>query len=157
MTNLFYKQEVLHSPYFICLKCAGEYSDADLLSKFSLQNYQRKPSRPKLGAYAMVCENRKWTVLADDWYYTLWHMKSTRPALREMAQFHDAFAFSIGDCDQSFDFVYYRNGNLRRHYEVVDPDFKGGSVKSNFGEPLETEAVAFTHDDDLKRLVFIAE
>src|SRR5262249_33388438 len=77
------------------------------------------------------------------WYYTLWHMRSTRPTLQALGRSCDVFACSIGDCDHSFDFVYYRGGRLVRQYVVEDPDFRGGRVVENTGEPLPGEAAAF--------------
>ena len=54
-------------------------------------------------------------MLADDWHYTLWHMESTRLAIEAIAKFHEIFACSEGDCDRSFDYVYYQDGRLMRN------------------------------------------
>jgi len=128
----------LHVPYYIFLKCAGRYADADLLRRFGLVNYCRVPAdnTQHLRQHAILADDGPWTLLADDWYYTLWHLPTTRPMLEELAQQCDVFACSVGDCDRSFDFVYYRDGRLVRKYVVTDPHFRGRVLVQNVGYPL---------------------
>lgn len=95
-------------------------------------------------------------MIADDWYYTLWHMTSTRPAIALLGESCDVFACSVGDCDHSFDFLYYRDGHLVRRYVVADPDFRGGRIVENFGDPLKGEETALKQDDELKIVKQIA-
>jgi hypothetical protein len=95
-------------------------------------------------------------MLADDWRYTLWHMESTRPAIATLAKSFDIYACSVGDCDHSFDFVYYRDGRLVRKSVVRDPDFRRGRVVENFGDPLPRESAAFKHHDESRIVLTIA-
>ena len=111
----------LHSPYFIFVRRPHEFADADLLTRFRLHNYERTESVAQLDRYAIVADAGTWTLLADDWHYTLWHMPTTGQTIEDLAATHDVFACSIGDIDQSFDFVYYRNAALVRKYVVSDP------------------------------------
>jgi 5S rRNA maturation endonuclease (ribonuclease M5) len=47
---------------------------------------------------------------------------------------------------------------LVRKYVVTDPDFRGGKVAENIGEPLAGEAAAFENkDDELKIVLAVAE
>src|SRR4051812_29631299 len=105
----------LHAPYFIFVRGEGRYSDADLLRLFGLTAY-RLTNRPtklprRLERHVILADDGPWVMVADDWYYTLWHMPSTRPAIQALGQSCDVFACSVGDCDHSFDFVYYRGGS----------------------------------------------
>src|SRR4029079_5465413 len=97
-----------------------------------------------------------WTLLADDWYYTLWHLKSTQLAIASLAARHDVFACSVGECDHSFDFIYYKNGQLIRKYVVVYPSFTRREVVEDFGDPLPGETAALQHECELHVVLTIA-
>ena len=109
-----------------------------------------------MGRYVILADAGKWVLIADDWHYTLWHMSSTRPTLAVFAEHCDVFAGSAGDCDHSFDFLYYKDFHLIRKYVVDDPDFKGGRLVENVGEPLPGESAAFKQSDELKIVLEIA-
>lgn len=155
LSDLFVHGE-LHSPYFIFLKCAVRYCDGDLLLKFGLSGFHPTNAVPFGYNYAILADGGEWTLIADDWYYTLWHLPSTRTTIAAIGQTCDVFACSIGDCDRSFDFIYYRDSQLVRRYVVEDPHFQGGVVVADFGEPLPGEAAAFKQADQLKLVLAIA-
>jgi hypothetical protein len=146
----------LHAPYFIFVRGGGRYSDADLLRLFGLSAYRPTDSPRRLGRYALLAGDGPWTMVADDWFYTLWHMPSTRPALQELGRRCDVFACSVGDCDHSFDFAYYSQGRLARRYVVADPDFRGGRVVEDTGTPLPGETTAFGGEDELRIVLGVA-
>lgn len=156
MTNSLFIEGKLHAPYFVFLRCTGRYSDEDLLDRFGLLSYRPTRSVRRHGPYAILADDGEWTMIADDWYYTLWHLKTTRPALEVLAESCDVFACSVGDCDHSFDFVYYRDSHLVRRYVVADPDFRGGSIVENVGEPLPGESTAFEQTDEMNIVLNIA-
>ena len=146
----------LHAPYFIFVRGAGRYSDAELLRLFGLSAYRPMKSSHHSGHHAILGDDGPWTMIADDWHYTLWYMPTTRPALQELGQSCDVFACSVGDCDHSFDFEYYSSGRLVRRYVVADPDFRGGVVVENTGRPLLGEPAAFRESDELRRVLAVA-
>lgn len=132
----------MHAPYFIFVRCAGRYSDADLLHLFGLDAYRPTNAPRRLGNHAIFADDGRWTMIADDWLYTLWHMPSARQAVHQLGHSHDVFSCSVGDADYSFDFVYYRDRRLVRRYVVEDPHYNGGHVVEDVGEPLPGEAAA---------------
>jgi hypothetical protein len=87
-----------------------------------------------------------WTMLADDWHYTLWHMRTTRPAIEAIARLHEVYVCSEGDCDRSFDFAYWDNGRLAREYVVQSPRFTDRLIAKNWGAPLPGEAALLATD-----------
>lgn len=134
----------LNTPYSIFLRCAGRYTDANLLACFGLSSYRPADAlHSRFGQYVALADDGEWTLVADDLCYTLWHMPTTRDAIAVFAEQCDVFACSHGDCDDSFDFAYYRDGRLARQYVVADPGFRGGVVVENIGDPLPGEAAAF--------------
>jgi len=139
------------------MRCAGQYSDADLLAKFGIHHYKRVAKPPRHGPHATFFDSGEWTMLADDWYYTLWHMKTTRPAIKRLSQFSDIYACSIGDCDHSFDFIYYQGGKLVRKYVVADPDFKSSNVVKDIGQQLPGEPEALKLDGQLETVLSISD
>lgn len=155
-TNLIVRG-ALHAPYIIFVQCAGKYSDHELLQRFGLPTYARSERAQRFGPYAFLGDDGNWTLLADDWLYTLWHMTTTPPTIENLAEDHDIFACSTGDSDHSFDFLYFQDSQLVRKYVFDDPTCRGGSVVENFGKPLPGEADAFKHKDEKKIVLAIAQ
>jgi len=75
-------------------------------------------------------------MISDDGWYTLWHMRTTRRAIRKLARLHDIFSCTKGDCDRSFDYTYYRDGKLLREYVVHSPEFSDRKVSVDRGPML---------------------
>ena len=146
----------LYAPYFIFVRCAGIYSDADLLRTFGLGHYEQRAQAPPGGPYVLIANDGTWTLVADDWLYTLWHMPSTRAIIGELAERHDLYACSVGDCDCSFSFVFYSEGRLVRNYVVESPHFTDAVVVDDFGIRLPGETEAFEHPNELDRVLSIA-
>src|SRR5262245_61293873 len=111
--NLLYDGR-LHSPFFIFIKHPHGYSDFDILARFQLGSYRRSRATSRLGRRAIMADAGSWTLLADDWYYTLWHLEPTWAAIEELGRSHEVFACSVGECDLSFDYVHYQEGRLKR-------------------------------------------
>ncbi len=141
----------IHAPYFIFVRCGHDLIADQILQKFGLSSYQRNKEVPLFQRYAILADADGWLLLADDWFYTLWHRSSTGTAISELAREYDLFACSVGDCDESFDFLYYESAQLIRKYVCIDPDFRGGSVLEDFGEPMAGEAKAFHHPQALEQ------
>jgi hypothetical protein len=146
----------LSAPQFIFVRCAEKCPDVDLLQAFGLSTYRRAKWLWGLERYVVLADDGQWTMVADDWFYTLWHMSSTRPAIEKLGRNYEVFACSINDWDYSFEFVYYSDGRLVRRYVVKDLGFRRGQVVENFGEPLPGESVAFREADELDIVLKVA-
>jgi hypothetical protein len=136
----------LHSAFFIFVRHPHPYSDAELLARFTLGSYRRASGVALLARLAVISDDGAWTMLADDMRYTLWHMSTTRPAIEAVAKQHDVFACTEGDADRSFDFVYFKNGQLVRKYAVSSPLYSDRVVEHDFGVPLPGEAALLSKD-----------
>lgn len=130
----------LHAPFFIYFHREPQLSDEQILDHFGLQAYQSAVKLPPSSTYAVITDTDDWTLLADDWLYGLWHMPSTRNAIQLLAKTRDVLAWSIGDCDQSFEYTFYRNGELARQYTVDSPHFDDQVVRIDFGDRLPFES-----------------
>jgi hypothetical protein len=136
----------LHSAFFIFVRHPHPYSDAELLTRFNLGSYRRASGVAPLSRLAVISDDGAWTMLADDMHYTLWHMGTTRPAIEAIAKQHDVFACTEGDSDRSFDFMYFKNGQLVREYAVSSPLYSDRVVDLDFGVPLPGESALLSKD-----------
>ena len=152
------------SPFFIFIKDNSKLNDKELLNKFDLNDYQlitdnnekkiegKNPNK----RYLYITEDRNWKHLMDDWLYTLWHNKTIKLRIKALSNEFDIFCCSVGDCDDSFDFIYYQNGIETREYIVEDPDFNGGQVAKDFGKAFEVEKIALAKEDQFEKVLSIA-
>lgn len=136
----------LHSPFSLFIRKPHGFSDAELLIHFGLDNYQRTSNPTAFPCHAILADADGWILLADDWYYTLWHMKSTQTAIQNLSIDHDIFACSEGDCDRSFDYVYYNKGKLLRELIVHSPNYSDRIVYKEHGDFLLGEAELLLND-----------
>jgi len=142
---LFYGDR-LNSFCFVFVR--AEISDAELLQHFGLSAYRQVDQVDGLYRYAIVASLNGWRVLADDVCFTFWHMPQRRTAIETLGQQFDLWAFSAGDCDQSYDFALYQQGQLRRKSVVDSPHFSDRVVREDFGTPLPEEARIITPEAD---------
>ncbi len=143
----------LHAPFFIYFRGTPRLSDKQILDHFGLHAYQSAAKLPPSSTYAVIADAGIWTLLADDWLYRLWHMPSTRKAIELLAKTHDVFAWSLGDCDQSYEYMIYLNGELVRQCTVDSPHFDDQVVRINIGEhlPFETESKGLPIEQKMER------
>ena len=151
------KSGSLFSPFFIFIRCAGDYSDADFLAQFGVRDSMRIPEPDHNDRFAAISDSYGWKMLADDWRYTLWHMPSTRPQLQKMAVFYDVLAGSIGDCDRSYELTYYQDGKLARHLVMEDSHLRGRGPTTDLGQALPGEFIPDDSVDPLMVILRVAE
>ena len=129
----------LFAPFFIFIKCGDKLSDAALLDHFGIGHYQEHTEPDDSRPCAIIARDGTWVHLVDDWRYSLWHVPETRKRIAALAETYDVFACSVGDCDRSYDFEYYKDAKLVRRYVVSDPRLSGGMVTRNVGAKLAGE------------------
>jgi hypothetical protein len=119
-------------------------SDEQILAHFGLNTHRYTPKLPPFSTYAVIADLGDWTMLADDWLYQLWHLSSTRPAIQSLAKDRDVFAWSVGECDESFEYSLYQNGQMIRQYWVDSPHYHDQVVSTDLGPrlPFESELLA---------------
>ncbi|WP_425618878.1 hypothetical protein NA78x_002597 [Anatilimnocola sp. NA78] len=136
----------LHAPFFIFLRRDPELSDQQILGHFGLRTHRYSAKLPPFSTYVVLADVGDWTMLADDWLYQLWHLPSTKAAIESLAKDRDVFAWSIGDCDESFEYCLYINGQLIRHYVVDSPHFDDQVVRVELGQRLRFESELLASD-----------
>lgn len=148
------------SPFYIFIKNGFKMSDQELFTQLGLNNCKLDKyidrEFPTKDRYCYLTEQDSWTHLMDDWSYSLWHHKTIRNNIEKLSQKFDIFYCSVGDIDESFDFVFYERGKLRRKYIVEDPKFNGGDLVENIGTPFPGEEVVLKIKDDIERVLKIA-
>lgn len=140
-----FKNNILYSPFYIFIKFGYPISDEDVLDKLGIRDYQELSLKETKEEYIReinkfyITELGDWTHIIDGWY-GLWY-SDIRTYIDEIAKNHEVFYASIGDIDDSFDFVYYQNSILRRKYVVEDPHFSRNKlvIKENYGSSLVGE------------------
>lgn len=148
MSHPLFIGDHFHSGFFIFIRHPHGYSDADILARFHLVAYRRSLHVARLDRYAAVSDDGEWTMLADDLYYTLWHMSTTQSAIEDIAKYHDVFVCLEGDCDRSFHYTYFRNGQPARRYEVSSPRYSDRIVVHSTGPLLPGESTLLENDGD---------
>ena len=140
----------LHAPFFIYFRRETKLSDEQILDHFGLHAHRYTAKLPPNSTYAVITDAGEWSLIADDWLYQLWRMPSTLNAIESLAKTHDVFAWSLGDCDLSFEYRLYQNGKLVREYTVDSPNFDDQIVRVDFGERLPIESDLHDHPIEQK-------
>ena len=148
---------LLHAPFFIYVKCRQQLSDKELLKRLNLSSYKDKylPGYKKKRLY--ITHDKNWSHIADDWCYNLWHSQSIRGSISELSKEFNVFTCSVGDCDHSYDFSYYENGEIKRNYVVDHPEINNPKVTIDEGHPLSGEVKAFKKKDEFKIILTLAK
>ena len=144
------------SPFYMFIKDNHQLEDEELLEQLGLTNYQLLQDATESRKCLYITEDNNWKHLMDDWSYTLWHNKDIRNRLRELSQRFDVFYCSIGDYDESFDFVYCQQGMEKRKYVVEDPFYNGGEVTENIGQALKAEEIALEEEEAVDKVLCLA-
>lgn len=154
--------EHFFSPYSIFIKEGPKLSDNKIMVALGLEDYkivsdEKERNNIALNKrYIYLTEDEHWTYVMDDLSYTLWYSKEIRKRILLLSNIFEIFSCSIGDIDDSFDFTYFKHGEIIREYVVEDPKFNGGEVVKNVGLPFPIEDIALKKTDTLEKVCTIA-
>lgn len=129
----------LHSGHCIYFRRDPPLSDQQILEHFGLRNHLRADSLPKSCTYAVLADIGEWVLLADDLLYRLWNTPTTAAAVESLAKSRDVFTWSVGDCDMSFGYKVFKDGELIRDYAVDSPHFDDQVVRTDCGVASTSE------------------
>jgi len=150
---MFITEGIFHTPFYIIIRSENKINQDNVLEKLNLKNYKfvedenERHNDLQEARKLFIYDNFGWIHIMDDWFYTLWHNKEIRNTLIILGKEFEIFYFSIGDSDESLEFVYYKNGELKRKFIRDDFDFKGGEIKENIGTPFECEKICMKSID----------
>lgn len=147
-----------HTPYLIFLNGLKDKTDQEILELFDLGDNKETAIRNDLSDKYCIYMSRddNWIHLMDNYFYTHWHSKNFSMKVEELGRNYELFSCSVGDCDLSFDFKYYKNGNKIREYVVESPNYNDEILKVNYGEPLLGENEGMQKNDQFNRVTHIA-
>ncbi|MEM1216368.1 MAG: hypothetical protein AAGJ82_11820 [Bacteroidota bacterium] len=94
----------------------------------------------------------------DNWYYSLYHLNANYAFVDQLGDQVDIFQCSVGDADHSFDFKYYKDGQLRRSYCATNPSYRKGELEItvDVGASLPSEHLYLKSDDEFDKVLNIA-
>ena len=134
----------VHAPFFVFARGGNLPTDQELLTRFDLGAYQAvDPSTVGSRPWIVIGHTDDWIVMADDWYYTLWHSERAAPRVGELATEWDVFTYRLPDADETFGFTFWRGESLVRSYELVQRDWTDPVTVEESGSPLDCEIEAF--------------
>lgn len=146
---------VLHSPFVIAIRNRS-LGDAEILEWLNCSQYEPRPAAPFAFPRVYVGQDEHWTLVADDWAYTLRHRCGER-RLERGARWGEMFSFWVGDSDESYGFSHYVDGTLQRAYHVDSPQFSDRIVVYEEGPPLPGESEALREKDGMVIVWVLAE
>ena len=119
------------------------YTDEELLRCLGVTDYQRvdDPVNEYPKHWVCITNDSQWTQVLDDHNDQLLYRKTTQPGIEELAKHHDVFAGFVGDVDRSYEFVYYRGGDIARKVVVESPTYSDRVTTESIGDPLPGETI----------------
>jgi len=145
---------VLHAPYFVFLRGMPLPTDGEVLELLfppprswwrgllGAPAHERVPVPVDLQLgeeYVYVGEQAGWYMIADDWYYHLWHRRDRKELLQRLAARWELFTLVRPDVDESYEFVHSVGGRRVRERRVESPHYTDRVVTIEHGRPLPCE------------------
>ena len=136
----FLKTGEVHSPFFLFIRHSSNPSDQDILDALGLGSYGLIEPDDVHRPHVVVGHTEDWTVVADDYFYTLWHAERTTHAIATYAaRVDDAFICRWPDVDETFAFSVWRRGECVRSFDLVKPGWSDPVTLEESGQKLEIE------------------
>ncbi|SEQ34780.1 hypothetical protein [Neolewinella agarilytica] len=149
-------------PFFAAIKDISCLPDEAVLEQCGLLNVQKNGNESTILNTVFICRNNEWSIIIDNWGYTLYHFMMHQRRHNKLAQIdsfggeNEMFQGVFGDSDESFSFYYFKNGQNLRTLEVSDPYYKGPELSADQGAPLPGEPEYFNLHKDIITIVNIA-
>ena len=147
----------VHSPLFVFVRNDPVPSDSDILDAIGCDSY-RPVARDSIHhqRHLVIGHTQEWTMVADDWSYTLWHAERQAQSIEAFArQVEEAFVCRWPDVDETFTFSLWRDGDCVRSYDLIQEGWTGPVRLEESGArlPIETEELALKSADERLRAI----
>lgn len=154
----FLKTGEVHSPFFVFIHHSPRPSDKSILKALGCRSYRLvAPGKTHHdGRHLVIGHTEEWTVVADDYYYTLWHSEKDTHKIESYVQsLAEAFVCRWPDVDETFSFSYWKDGECVRSYALVQDGWVAPIRREESGErlPIETDELASMPVDEQLRLI----
>lgn len=130
----------------VCVNCAELLTPEELIAMIGFKQLKESQPYPPRGRKAdiifdqdkfqlIVLKAKDWLVIADNWFYTLYHEARKRPVFEEIYKQFEVFTFTTGDRDWSYDFLYANKGTVIREFFVTGDS----KISKDFGNRFSVE------------------
>ena len=152
-------RNIPHSPYFIFIKGISNKTDETILQLFGFQEIEQVSIQQDRNDKNCIYfyKDGDWVHLMDNYYYTHWHLKDFNSRIYELGKEYEIFTCRLKDVDESYDFIYFKNGKLKREYLSYSPDYTEIIVTADYGDKLAGESVPSSFQNDYDRPLLIAK
>ena len=144
---------IVHSPFIVAIRSTTP-TDSEVLEVLGLSHYRASALRDRTSSKEVFITNAgEWTLVADDWAYTIWHADKVwdaagdRGLTRACGRWGSVFAFWVGDSDESYGFDLFADGQHRRSLLVGSPSYTNRKVRRDEGMPLPGETAELYEKD----------
>jgi hypothetical protein len=154
---------IVHSPFIVAIR-ATTPTDSEVLEVLRLSHYRASELRDRSFRKQVFITNAgEWTLVADDWHYTIWHADNVwdaagdRGVTRACGRWGSVFAFWVGDSDESYGFDLFADGQHQRSLLVESPSYTDRKVRRDEGMPLPGETAELCEKDAMTIVWTIAQ
>lgn len=153
-----HKLSVLDSPARLHIKGADEIDNGYLIRELGLTSYSLLHNDQQIvwddlsKRRLYLFETIGWKHLYDDFSYYLYNNPSIRDRIQALGSKFDMLWCSVGDCDESFEYLYYNNGAKRRELIVDSPSYRDRVIRTSIGEPFKFESDLFDKPSEIDLL-----
>lgn len=154
--SAFLKTGEVHSPFFVFIRHSHSPSDKSILKALGCGGYRLvAPDKPHSArCHLVIGHSEDWVVVADDYYYSLWHSeKDTRLIESYVQGFEEAFVCRWSDVDDTFSFSHWKEGECIRSYALIQDGWTTPIWLEESGPrlPVETNELASVSVDEQLR------
>ncbi|QWG09925.1 hypothetical protein [Flammeovirga kamogawensis] len=150
-----------YAPYYIFIRCNKSQIDS-IFERLELNKWTKlkqinsdKDIALTHKLFYSIWENG-WLQIFDDWAYSLWYDSDFKSLLTELCKEFEIYYCSVGDIDSSYEFSYYKHGELSREY-ILDDSISGKEfIEKSYGQQLPFEDELNLINDEHDKILFIA-